>query len=81
MYLQIPHEFGDFAILLKSGFDRCQKKKHWNILQSNRRTNEKKTMIRWEAARAQISTALVGLLGALVALAFESSDDLETLLM
>ena len=37
--------------------------------------------IRWEAARAQISTALVGLLGALVALAFESSDDLETLLM
>ena len=43
--------------------------------------NEKKTMIRWEAARAQISTALVGLLGALVALAFESSDDLETLLM
>merc|ERR1719470_568211 len=47
---EIPHEFGDFAILLKSGFDR------------------------WEAARAQISTALVGLLGALVALAFESSD-------
>jgi len=37
--------------------------------------------VRWEAARAQISTALVGLLGALVALAFESSDDLETLLM
>jgi len=54
---EIPHEFGDFAILLKSGFDR------------------------WEAARAQISTALVGLLGALVALAFESSDGLETLLM
>ena len=45
------------------------------------RTNEKKTKTRWEAARAQISTALVGLLGALVALAFESSDDLETLLM
>lgn len=54
---EIPHEFGDFAILLKSGFDR------------------------WEAARAQISTAMVGLLGAVVALAFESSDDLETLLM
>jgi len=54
---EIPHEFGDFAILLKSGFDR------------------------WEAARAQMSTALVGLLGALVALAFESSQDLETLLM
>merc|ERR1711872_368057 len=54
---EIPHEFGDFAILLKSGFDR------------------------WEAARAQISTALVGLLGALLALAFESSEGLEVLLM
>lgn len=54
---EIPHEFGDFAILLKSGFDRG------------------------EAARAQISTALVGLLGALVALAFETSDGLEALLM
>jgi len=54
---EIPHEFGDFAILLKSGFDR------------------------WEAAKAQISTALVGLLGALLALAFESNNDLETLLM
>jgi len=54
---EIPHEFGDFAILLKAGFDR------------------------WEAARAQISTALVGLLGALLALAFETSEDLETLLM
>ena len=79
--MQIPHEFGNLAILLKSGFDRCHKTKHWNIFQSNRRTKQKKTMIRWEAARAQISTALVGLLGALVALAFESSDDLETLLM
>jgi len=54
---EIPHEFGDFAILLKSGFDR------------------------WEAAKAQICTALIGLLGALLALAFESSNDLETLLM
>ena len=63
LYLQIPHEFGNLAILLKSGFDRCHKTKHWNIFQSNRRTKQKKTMIRWEAARAQISTALVGLLG------------------
>jgi len=54
---EVPHEFGDFAILLKSGFDR------------------------WEAAKAQISTALVGLLGALIALAFESSSNLETILM
>merc|ERR1711982_66553 len=54
---EIPHEFGDFAILLKSGFDR------------------------WQAARAQISTALVGLLGALAAVAFESSEGLEVLLM
>merc|ERR1711872_1017498 len=54
---EIPHEFGDFAILLRSGFDR------------------------WEAAKAQMSTALVGLLGALLALACETSQDLETLLM
>jgi len=54
---EIPHEFGDFAILLKSGFDR------------------------WEAAKAQMSTALVGLLGALLALLCESSHDLEALLM
>ena len=34
-----------------------------------------------EAAKAQISTALVGLLGALLALWFESSDNLENALM
>jgi len=53
---EIPHEFGDFAILLNSGFDR------------------------WEAARAQIGTALVGLVGALLALGLESSDELNGLL-
>ena len=36
---------------------------------------------RMEAAKAQISTALVGLLGALLALWFESSDNLENALM
>jgi len=36
---------------------------------------------RREAAKAQMSTALLGLLGALLALAFESHSDLETLLM
>ena len=41
----------------------------------------KKLNYRWEAAKAQISTALVGLLGALLALTFESNNDLETLLM
>merc|ERR1712029_1049765 len=54
---EIPHEFGDFAILLKSGFER------------------------WEAAKAQMLTAMVGMLGATLALMFESSNDLETLLM
>lgn len=54
---EIPHEFGDFAILLKSGFER------------------------WEAAKAQMCTALVGLLGALIALMFESSSNLEAALM
>lgn len=41
---EIPHEVGDFAILLRSGFNR------------------------WDAARAQLLTAVAGLLGALVAI-------------
>jgi len=45
---EIPHEIGDFAILLRSGFSR------------------------WEAGKAQIWTASVGLLGALVALCLDS---------
>ena len=54
---EIPHEFGDFAILLKSGFER------------------------WEAAKAQMLTAMVGMLGATLALMFESSSHLEHMLM
>jgi len=53
---EIPHEFGDFAILLNSGFDR------------------------WSAAKAQISTALVGLMGALLALGLEQSSGLGAML-
>jgi len=53
---EIPHEFGDFAILLNSGFDR------------------------WSAAKAQISTALVGLLGALIALGLEQKSGLGDVL-
>lgn len=45
---EVPHEFGDFAILMKSGFSKR------------------------EAAKAQISTASFGLLGALTALMFDS---------
>ena len=44
---EIPHEVGDFAILMKSGFNRC------------------------EAAKAQFSTALIGILGAMVALVMD----------
>jgi len=54
---EIPHEFGDFAILLQAGFERI------------------------EAAKAQICTALIGLLGALLALALGSSSWLEHLLL
>jgi len=45
---EIPHEIGDFAILLNSGFSR------------------------YEAAKAQFSTAALGILGAFFALALDS---------
>ncbi|XP_077482274.1 zinc transporter ZIP13 [Stigmatopora argus] len=50
---EIPHEVGDYAILLRAGFDR------------------------WSAARLQLSTALVGVLGACVALYFQSPNGTE----
>lgn len=50
---EIPHEVGDFAILLRAGFDR------------------------WSAARMQLSTALVGVLGAGFALCTQSPKGTE----
>lgn len=50
---EIPHEVGDFAILLRAGFDR------------------------WSAARMQLSTALVGVLGACFALCAQSPKGTE----
>lgn len=47
---EVPHEIGDFAILLKSGFSR------------------------WEATKAQMYTAGVGLIGALVTLFLGTSE-------
>ena len=44
---EIPHEVGDFAILMKSGFNRI------------------------EAAKAQFSTALIGMFGAMIALVMD----------
>jgi len=45
---EIPHEIGDFAILIKSGFNR------------------------YDAARAQLSTASIGICGALLALGLDT---------
>ncbi|XP_069553773.1 zinc transporter ZIP13 isoform X1 [Brachyistius frenatus] len=50
---EIPHEVGDFAILLRAGFDR------------------------WSAARMQLFTALVGVLGAGFALCAQSPKGTE----
>ncbi|XP_037551276.1 zinc transporter ZIP13 [Nematolebias whitei] len=50
---EIPHEVGDFAILLRAGFDH------------------------WSAARMQLSTALVGVLGACFALCTQSPKGTE----
>lgn len=50
---EIPHEVGDFAILLRAGFDR------------------------WSAARMQLFTALVGVLGACFALCAQSPKGSE----
>ncbi|KAM9366915.1 zinc transporter ZIP13 [Symphorus nematophorus] len=50
---EIPHEVGDFAILLRAGFDR------------------------WSAARMQLSTALVGVVGACFALCAQSPQGTE----
>uniref|UniRef100_A0A3Q3E5R3 Zinc transporter ZIP13 n=1 Tax=Labrus bergylta TaxID=56723 RepID=A0A3Q3E5R3_9LABR len=50
---EIPHEVGDFAILLRAGFDR------------------------WSAARMQLATALVGVLGACFALCAQSPQGTE----
>ncbi|XP_072752329.1 zinc transporter ZIP13 homolog [Anoplolepis gracilipes] len=51
---EIPHEVGDFAILLRSGFSR------------------------WDAARAQLITALGGIVGALAAVSFSGGLEKRT---
>jgi zinc transporter 13 len=51
---EIPHEIGDFAILMSSGFSKS------------------------DAAKAQFSTALLGILGALAALSLDSVVSIDS---
>ena len=67
---EIPHEVGDFAILLKSGFSRY-------IAGLLCIVNMLCQMCSWEAGKAQVWTASVGMLGALVALSLDSVQSLE----
>ena len=60
---EIPHEIGDFAILLR--YELLRRINMENIF-------FRSGFSRWEAGKAQIWTASVGLLGALVALCLDS---------
>ena len=53
LFHEIPHEIGDFAILMKSGFNKM------------------------DAAKAQLYTASLGIIGALAALALNSLDVID----
>lgn len=50
---EIPHEIGDFAILIKSGFSK------------------------WDAVKAQIATASIGIMGAIFTLTASSLDSVD----
>ena len=73
---EIPHEIGDFAILLNSGFTRYVSMCIKEILAGKIQKISKSFLFtfRYEAAKAQLATAATGMTGACVAIWINAVD-------